>query len=237
MTIVFFDLDGPLVDVSERYVRLHGDVLRELGAMGMEAGIYWERKRGRVSEEDILKELGLGRLALKYTSSRLARIESTEYLAYDRAWPWATDVLGSLQKDFRLVLVTVRARRDLLLGQLENLNLAGYFHEILSEAAATRVHEQKAALMRDFCRRHELTEPGHWMVGDTEADVGAGQLLGFRTAAVLCGIRSRELLADCRPGFLLEDIRELPLLGDEKSQVRVKCGGIDAGLRLQYCRR
>jgi hypothetical protein len=50
------------------------------------------------------------------------------------------------------------------------------------------------------------------MVGDTEADVGAGRLTGVRTVAVLSGIRNRDLLLRAGPDFLLEDIRELPLI-------------------------
>ena len=31
--ILFFDLDGPLLDVSARYVALHRDLLREIGEL------------------------------------------------------------------------------------------------------------------------------------------------------------------------------------------------------------
>ena len=48
------------------------------------------------------------------------------------------------------------------------------------------------------------------MVGDTEADIGAGRLVGLHTAGVLCGIRDREHLAAARPDALLDDIRALP---------------------------
>jgi len=53
------------------------------------------------------------------------------------------------------------------------------------------------------------------MVGDTEADIGAGKLTGLRTAAVLSGIRNREFLLQAQPDSLLNDIRELPFRGVE----------------------
>jgi len=236
MTPIFFDLDGPLLDVSGRYATLHRDVLGELGASGMDARLYWQRKRARVSEEAILEEIGLGHLATSYEANRLSRIESAPYLAYDRAWPWTERVLQALHGQFHLVIVTVRSDRTLLLEQLQRLNLGRWFQEILSEPAGERVDEQKATLMRSYCVRRGLRENGHWMIGDTEADVAAGHLLSMTTAAVLCGIRDREHLAGCRPDFLLRDIRELLMLGDEKTRAWVDCGGSGhAGKNLQAC--
>lgn len=48
------------------------------------------------------------------------------------------------------------------------------------------------------------------MVGETEADIGAGRLVGWPTAGVRCGIRDREHLAGGRPDVLLDEIRALP---------------------------
>ena len=46
--ILFFDLDGPLLDVSHRYVALHHDLLYAHGWTGMEARRYWAGKRARL---------------------------------------------------------------------------------------------------------------------------------------------------------------------------------------------
>src|SRR5262249_11696339 len=86
---LFFDLDGPLLDVSPRYVALHHDLLAGLGARGMDGELYWQRKRARVPEEAILAELGRCALAEAYNRRRLGRIETPPYLAHDRPWPWA----------------------------------------------------------------------------------------------------------------------------------------------------
>jgi phosphoglycolate phosphatase len=217
-TTLFFDLDGPLLDVSGRYAALHQAIVCQLGERGMEADRYWQCKRARWTEESILKELGLGGLAASYVSARLALIESAEYLARDRPWPWTENVLGRLKEEYGLVIVTVRSNRLLLAEQLKNLNLVPYFDEILSEAANTEVDRQKAELIREYLSRRGLPAAGQWMIGDTEMDILAGRHVGLLTAGVLCGIRDREHLALSAPHFLLSDIRELPFVLDEKSR-------------------
>jgi phosphoglycolate phosphatase-like HAD superfamily hydrolase len=210
--IVFFDLDGPLLDVSGRYVALHQEILTELGLRGLPGLTYWQRKRARCPEETILAEIGAAAHVDTYVRRRLARIETPEYLAHDRAWPWAHDTLALLSAATTLVLVTARANRPLLLEQLDRLMLSPFFREVLSTPAGKRVDEQKAALIRDYLARHRHPQGQHWIVGDTEADVGAGRLTGLRTAAVLSGIRDRAFLVRAEPDFLLNDIRELTSL-------------------------
>jgi phosphoglycolate phosphatase len=209
---LFFDLDGPLLDVSGRYAALHHDLLAEAGRRGLPGETYWQRKRALCPEESILEEVGAAEFADAYVPRRLALIETPEYLAHDRPWPWAHAMLARLGAARPLVLVTARSCRPLLLEQLDRLELASFFHEVLSTPAGRRVDEQKADLIRDYLSRHGLTPAGGWMIGDTEADIGAGRLIGLRTAAVLSGIRCRELLLRAAPDFLLDDIRELPLL-------------------------
>ncbi len=208
-SVLFFDLDGPLLDVSPRYVRLHQALLAEFGEAGMDAKTYWERKRAACPEASILDELGAGAHALDYARRRQEWIETRDYLSHDQPWPWAHATLAQLGAAWRLVLVTARSCRPLLLEQLARLGLAPFFHEVLSLPAGPRVDQQKAGLIRDYLARHGLPAAGHWMIGDTEADVGAGRLTGQRTVAVLSGIRNRELLLRAEPDFLLDSIRDL----------------------------
>ena len=207
--ILFFDLDGPLLDVSPRYVRLHQDLLHPHGHAGMDPATYWDRKRARRSEDDVLAELGLCHVAGIYGPERLRLIETAEWLKHDRCWPWSLECLGDLAKRATLVMVTARADRTALLNQLDALGLRPFFHEILSEPGGERVDLQKAALIADYLKRHDLEAEGSWMIGDTEADVGAGKHVGLRTAAVLTGIRDANHLRQAEPDYLLDDIRGL----------------------------
>jgi phosphoglycolate phosphatase len=224
--LLFFDLDGPLLDVSPRYVALHQQLLTDLGARGMDGALYWKRKRACASEEAILNELGRRDLATAYSSRRLELIETRAYLAHDRPWPWARPMLGLLARRHRLILVTARASRPFLEEQLDTLDLAGFFDEVLSERAGPRVDEQKAALIREYLHRHGEKARG-WMIGDTEADVGAGKRVGLRTAAVLSGIRNAEILLRSEPDYLLHDISELPFLQEQRQLNVLALGEVD----------
>jgi phosphoglycolate phosphatase len=205
----FFDLDGPILDVSPRYVALHHDLLAEVGVRGMPGGLYWRRKRARVSEAQILRELGAPEHATGYERRRLELIESPNYLALDRCWPCVEKVLGELTDRHEMVLVTARANRPALLEELDRLGVTRFFGEVLSIPAGHGVDRQKAGLINDYLRKNGQSPDGNWIVGDTEADIGAGRLVGLFTAGVLCGIRDREWLAAARPDVLLDDIRDL----------------------------
>lgn len=210
--IVFFDLDGPLLDVSRRYVVLHQELLVGLGAAAMDAERYWTAKRARRTEHDILAELNALHLLETYSPARLARIETMEALVHDRCWPWSLETLEHIAQHATLVMVTARAHRPALLDQLDRLLLRPHFHEILSEPGNDRVDLQKAALIRDYVARHGHCGEGHWMIGDTEADVAAGKLAGLQTIAVLSGIRDEHHLRAAGADYLVPDIRAVPAI-------------------------
>jgi phosphoglycolate phosphatase-like HAD superfamily hydrolase len=211
--IIFFDLDGPLLDVSQRYQTLHRDLLYGLGVAPSAPKIYWERKRQRCPEAAILDELGVPELEPLYSRQRLELIESDSYLAHDRLWPWTSAVLTALSARYALILVTVRSNREALERQLSRLNLRGFFKDLLTEPAADPVDVQKSRLVRHYLsQHHRLPTYDSWIVGDTEADIGAGRLLGLTTVAVRCGIRDDEHLGRINPTYLVDDIRALPEL-------------------------
>ena len=217
--IIFFDLDGPLLDVAPRYKILHRNLLEGTGVTAMDSELYWERKRNRETEAAILEEIGASDIQPLYSSRRLNLIEQDGYLEHDCPWLWTDCVLGTIAAYYPLVLVTVRSNTEALHRQLARLNLRHFFDAVLSEAAVDPVDEQKARLIRDYLSQQSLPERGHWIIGDTEADIGAGQLLGLITVAVCCGIRDREHLAKLNPIYLIEDIRSLPALILGKGQV------------------
>jgi phosphoglycolate phosphatase len=208
--IIFFDLDGPLLDVSERYQVLHRDVLEAMGVMPLAPAVYWQRKRQRCPEVAILRELGVAALEPAYNRRRLELIETDGYLAHDRLWPWTRPVLTTLAARYALVLVTVRSKREALERQLAHFEIRRFFQAVLSEPAADPVDAQKARLIRHYLSEQPLSNQRAWIIGDTEADIGAGRLLGLTTVAVRCGIRSDEQLARLHPTYLIDDIRALP---------------------------
>src|SRR5262245_49497265 len=101
--MVFFDLDGPLLDVSLRYQLLHRDLVEAMGGTPMPADSYWARKRSRCSEASILEEIGASALERTYSRRRLELIETDNYLQHDRPWPWTHSVLETLATSCPLI--------------------------------------------------------------------------------------------------------------------------------------
>ena len=210
--ILFFDLDGPILDVSPRYFVLHRELLAKHGVKPLDDAAYWAAKRARRSEEAILAEIGASHLAAEYVDMRLSVIETAAFLRHDRVWPWAIPCLTALEERCPLVMVTARSDRTALLGQLDARDLRKHFDEILSEPGGPRVDLQKAALINDYLRRHRRAASGSWMIGDTEADIDAGKHVGLRTVGVLSGIRDEVHLRRAEPDLLLPNIADLPNL-------------------------
>jgi phosphoglycolate phosphatase-like HAD superfamily hydrolase len=208
MRHLFLDLDGPLLDVSERHHRLHCDLVRGRGGTPLPRDEYWEAKRARVPEAEILSRTGLSpHSATAVAAARLRRIETRRYLRLDVPWPWTIPTLETLAlSGIPLVLVTLRSSSVRLAWQLAALGLSGYFERIIV-GAGDKTPEAKAALVR----QEELGPlEGSILVGDTEIDIASGQALGIHTVAVRCGIRNEALLQAWSPDVILDDLRALP---------------------------
>lgn len=207
MRRIFLDLDGPILDVAERHHRLHCDVVLPRGGRPLDREAYWQAKRDQVPEPRILARAGLSPAdAADAAAERLREIETSGYLRFDRAWPWAASVLAELARFAPLVLVTLRRHPDRLARQLDELGLRGWFDQVAA-GAGDGTPESKAALLRAAGWGGAA---GSVLVGDTEFDIAGGKALGFRTIALHCGIRSPARLEAWAPDLLLDDLRDVP---------------------------
>ena len=205
--LILLDLDGPVLDVSPRYHRLHAELVSAAGGTPLSAGEYFSLKRSRESEADIMRRTGVpaGRLA-ELGARRLELIETRPYLELDRLWPWSLETLAELRRLAPLVLVTQRTRADLLEWQLAYTGVAPFLALVLSG----REDETGLAKANRVRRAGLVLGPGSVLVGDTEVDVVSGRELGVATVALRTGIRDDEHLAACRPDVLLDSLQALP---------------------------
>jgi phosphoglycolate phosphatase-like HAD superfamily hydrolase len=180
---IFFDLDGPILDVSERYFRVHRDIVEQLGGERIDKRKYWHLKRDRQSLSALLDWTGITKSEETYRAQWLHKIELMKYLQYDTVIHGSKEQLKSLRQRHTLILVTLRQHRDHLDIQLKRFLLRSLFTSFTRDAL---------------------------VVGDTEVDIRAGRELGLMTVAVQNGIRNRERLAEEHPDFIIEDINALP---------------------------
>ena len=50
----FFDLDGPILDVSTKYYQIYVDIVKELSGTPISKEAYWQNKRNKVPESTTL---------------------------------------------------------------------------------------------------------------------------------------------------------------------------------------
>ena len=202
---LFFDLDGPILDVSERYFRLHCALVTKLGGKSaMDKATYWTFKRQGQSIAELLKSEGNENIDEKvFRHHWLERIESPEYLQWDSTMPGVLPQLNRLRKDYRMVLITLRQDQKQLQLQLERLQLNLLFEAVLS---ANPTSAPGWISKQHLITRSEFSTAGSTLIGDTEIDIRAGKLLGMRTVGVLSGIRDRQRLEREQPDLIVEDI-------------------------------
>jgi len=189
----YFDLDGPILDVSEKFHRIYSDLVTDFGGHPLPKEDYWSRKKSRQADSKILEDSRLSSsLEKEYRRRRTSLIETESYWRFDRVWPEVRDAIARSPHCGTLVLVTLRNNRRELEAQLKHLEIDHWFQKVLSEsgdAAGPARHDVK--------------------VGDTETDLRAGKKLGLRQVAVAFGIRDAIILAKENPDLLLDQPSQL----------------------------
>jgi phosphoglycolate phosphatase-like HAD superfamily hydrolase len=207
---IFMDLDGPILDVSRRHYEVYRDILNDAGKPSVPFEQYWKEKCAHRPHREIVSQTtGEDFYSDIFQQQWLNRIESDKYLVLDQTWPWVNEVLSKLYRKNEVYLVTVRSNPGQLRKQLDRLNLSRWFRAVLCRPARQNAAQQKIEAIRN----HFSHVPQHAVfVGDTEADIECGKILGFVTVGVLSGIRDREHLQILKCDYLLDNIIALPEL-------------------------
>lgn len=223
---VFCDFDGPIIDVSERYYSTYQLGLADTQAVYQAQGLtlplqllskeqFWQMKQDRVPDVEIAMRSGLVQQEqIDVFLQRVGQIvNQPTLLQKDQLQPgvrWALTLLHT--KGIRLVLVTLRCQNQAT-QILQEYGLLGLFSGIYGteddQAAYQNYADCKTQLLAKAVAEHGLSgNLAHtaWMIGDTEADILAGQALEIPTIAVTCGIRSRRYVERLQPTCILSDL-------------------------------
>jgi phosphoglycolate phosphatase-like HAD superfamily hydrolase len=217
---LFCDFDGPIVDVSERYYQTYRLGLAEIMAVYqphnpalvlhcLTKQQFWQMKQERTPDIEIAMRSGLqGEQIQPFLDQVKQIVNQPDLLHQDQIQPgvqWALSLLH--RQGVRLVLVTLRQQAQavqiLRQYQLDSL-FSGIWGTNNDQAAYLNQSEQKTELLRQaMCY---FADTPAWMVGDTEADVLAGQTMNLPTIALTCGIRSRAYLQKFQPTRIHTDL-------------------------------
>jgi phosphoglycolate phosphatase len=198
-----FDLDGTLLDVSARHHHVYSTVCSSLGGQPLDRAAYWHLKRQRTGLTEILAQSGLGDAELTaFEAAFAALIELPDSLGFDVLFPETIPVLTRLATTYRCTLVSLRRSATALRAQLAVFALTPFFEAIQTAPPGEDPAFEKARLIR---KTVPADDPAV-VIGDTEADVAAANVLGYLSIAVSSGIRDRDILARDHPGYLVDDI-------------------------------
>jgi pyrophosphatase PpaX len=201
---IIFDLDGTLLDVSERLYKVYFDLLKKSGFKALSKNRYWSYKRKAIKEEEIVKLTCPQKFIEKYKKERMRKLEKFDYLKFDKLINGARQILKKSSERFSLHLVTERNRPENLEKQLKKLNIKKYFKKIICKTIFSQKNGTKLKLLK------QLNFPlDTLIVGDTEKDILVGEKLGFKTCAVAYGLREKSILKKYHPNFLIENLKDI----------------------------
>jgi len=205
--IMFWDLDGPILDVSKKYYTVYSDILLEHKEEPISKNKFWALKRSKAPIEDILTVTNSQKIIKKYKKSWIEKIETKNYQKFDTLQTDIINVLNKCAERRRLVIVTLRRNRKRLLTQLRDLGIIHYFKDVLSSGVDIQPRWQiKYNLITNYL--HDKNKDKHIIIGDTELDILAGKNLYFYTIAISNGIRNDKILLKSNPDYIFQSISE-----------------------------
>jgi len=199
---IFFDLDGPLLDVSDRYYKVYSDFCFKTGLKPISKQKFWDRKR---KEKTIIIPDSLKHTYRQYW---LHHIEQYDNLLLDTPQKNVFAVLEKLKENYPLYLITLRNKRGNLLRQLEYLKLKKFFKKIFSQSPQSFDSKEnwkiKAGVIQSFVQKEDV------IVGDTATDINCGKNLKMKTLAITTGIKTRSILLVHKPDRIISNISMVP---------------------------
>lgn len=216
--VLFCDFDGPIADVSDRYYHTYESALATTQAAHAVLGNprpirkltktqFWWMKQNRVPDTAIADRSGLSAEGTDYFLKCVDELVNRPTLLHqDRLQPGAKTALIALKKaGVQVAIVTLRHAAQVQ-DFLRQHGLTPLIQHVYGASESTAAYpnrvEHKVMQLRgaiaDQHRQGRCTAAS-WMIGDTEADVCAGQALGLPTVAVTCGIRSSSYLKRFEP--------------------------------------
>lgn len=198
---IIFDLDGTLVDASDRMYLLFKELVP--GCL-LSKEEYWAMKRDKVSHRDILMDgMGYSGDDIEDFERRwMNEIEGPKSIARDRLYSGVLETLNTLRREgFKLYLVTARQFPSVAMSELKTLGIQGLFDGVFV-TGPDRDKFRALESIAPFCKRDVF-------VGDTGKDIQLGKAAGGFTVAIADGFVSAGRLREYSPDVIINSIGDL----------------------------
>ena len=201
---IIFDLDGTLIDSSERMYRLFQELVPE-SDFSKEG--YWELKRNKVNHKKLLEQYFPNYDFDDFNEKWLKRIEAEEYLGTDNLYDDTVDTLNSLKnRGIEIILLTARQSKDGLYRELERLGIDTFFDRILT----TEGLKSKETLLKESGILDQINGTDSvFFVSDMGKDIMVGKEFGLKTIAITHGFMNEKCLSEYNPDNIINNLKEI----------------------------
>jgi len=181
---IILDFDGTLINSKYRHKKLLFDILRSRSSQikFIDISDYLDYKRDGQSTLVYLKEKYPKLEIYDINQEWITKIESVEYIKYDRLYNDTKIFLEALKNIYNLTLVTARKNKIVLFNQLKRFNLINYFKNVVVVDPGKSKYEEVIKLTREI----------KYVIGDTEDDYELAKKFDCIFFAMNRGFRNRE---------------------------------------------
>ena len=201
--LVIFDLDGTLLDVSERYYRSVKNALEKFGFNCSSKPEIMKLKRQNLSGSEIISMFipvdteDREKMIRKIDKERYRLLHSKDYLELDEPFEDTFKTLETLErKGVKMAILTLRGYKEATMQQLEKAGLLDFFEKIvLVDPRSAEDHsELKFDYAKSICRELKVKTDECCMVGDSLSELEAGFKMNAFTVGVTCGLTGENAL-------------------------------------------
>lgn len=218
---ILFDLDGTIFDITERDAFARYQALNELG---YDVSLDDVRKHYHygIGRMGIVKKLGIKfteKEAKEYVEASFAHFTKREALNLTKIHNGANNVLSTVSKKYKLIIVTSRYTLPSTEEELELFNIRKFFSLIITREVAARYYgvedipllpfqEQRKKLYECAIGLTKIDPEDMLCIGDSVGELQPAKKLGIQTIGVLTGFSSKEDMESASI-FTIQDLTQL----------------------------
>lgn len=183
---IYIDFDGTIVDVYERYFGVLQSFINKTSPGQMHFNSFIKLKKSGLKDHEVANKLtGINDFNIeKYVKYKTSHIESLNWLSKDK-------LIGNFEQfvskchdmDYNISLLTQRRNPTNLQIQLEKFNIHNLFKDII---VVTPKDGQNVKY--EYLREIVHSKSGAIIIGDSNEEINAGNILGLRTFHVQTGL-------------------------------------------------
>jgi len=193
--ILYFDLDGTLLNVNNRIYNAHQIAAQLTGLLKVPFREYIYAKKNKLHENSLFNLSKTDKDFLKYNRIRRGSIEKSDFLVLDTLRPRILKSLLLLKnKGYLLNLITARKCKKNLNKQLDSLKIKKLFSSVIVSEKKSDSH---------ICK----LKPGIFFT-DTDEDFKFGFTHGMYVVGIAGGMRNKSILKSANPDILCDSISD-----------------------------